>query len=250
MKKGLIKLKRASAEFTAAYCFLAESSPKLPGYLYSLHPREKDYYDRLRFARRKNSFLLGRAAAKLAVAELINVFDLKSILIDAGVFQFPVVRHVGTNNIQVSISHCDGWAVAVAFPEEHPLGVDLETVQRKNLEALAGHMTERERELLRPLALSAATGLTMLWTMKEGLSKVLRTGLTMDFKILELHALEAGESVIEGTYRNSIQYKALSFPSCEYVISLVLPKKTTPIMEDFWNSCNAFHTIPEIHNSQ
>lgn len=247
LRKGRIRLERASAGFTAGYCLLACALPELLKGVPLLHPKEKEYLDSLRFVKRQASFLLGRITAKIALAEQHPVWPLNSILVDSGVFQFPVVRHPGLQNVQASISHSGDFGITLAFPEEHPMAVDLESVKEKNPEAMKSQMTLSEQQLLEQLPLPAPVGYTLLWTMKEGLSKALRTGMTMDFNLLEINALQAEGEIYRGTFRNSIQYQALSFPGKNYVVSVILPRKTTPGLSAFWEDCKVLDQASSLH---
>ena len=113
-KTGQITLHRENTVFTAGYCFFRAELPELLAGVPLLHPEERAYFETLKFDRRKTSYLLGRMAAKHAVAELMGEADLRSIWIDTGVFRFPVVKYAGGQNIQVSISHCGTLGVALA----------------------------------------------------------------------------------------------------------------------------------------
>ncbi len=81
-----------------------------------LGPRENAYFSTLRFARRQQSYLLGRYAAKLALRDLLAEPDLRAIEIVRGVFEQPVVQCARSHRWCVSISHADSLAVVVAFP--------------------------------------------------------------------------------------------------------------------------------------
>ena len=233
LKKGTFNFKRGSAIASSGFSIQCGTPDELKKSVPFLHPQELAYYHSLRFPRRKDAYLLGRLAAKNAVAAYTQSDDLNSIWIDFGVFGFPVVKFDKESNIQVSISHCENLGVAIAFPETHPMAIDLELIQEKNRRILAGEFTEQEKQLLATLALPESTSYTLLWTVKEGFSKVLRTGLTMNFHFFEVKSMVQKTSIIESHFSNSIQYKALSYYFGEYVFSLVLPAKTEVDFELF-----------------
>lgn len=230
---GDILLQRKNKDYLAGYCVMREELPRLLQYLSNLHPTEMELFNTLRIDRRRISYLLGRMAAKKAIAEIARLDELHSIFIDTGVFQFPVVKSSRSQNIQVSISHCDHLGIALAFPEEHPLGVDVEKIETGKMEAIKDYTSDAEYQLLLNCGLPTSTGLTVLWTIKEGLSKILRTGLTMEIKLLEVQHIEEVNGCYTSTFCNLMQYKSISYVSGNYVCSIVLPRHTTASFDGF-----------------
>src|SRR5690349_10561122 len=113
LKTGNILLRRENRNFNAGFCLLNEKLPDLKKCIGLLHPDEKGYYDTLKYDKRKASYLLGRIASKAAISNLLEEEDMESISIGFGVFNFPVVQRSVGGNIQVSISHCDNFGVAL-----------------------------------------------------------------------------------------------------------------------------------------
>lgn len=196
------------------------------GIIAHLHPDERKYYESLRFEKRMRSFLIGRYAAKRAVAALTGETDLTKILVQSGIFTQPIVTLPGHQNIQVSISHCDHWGIALAFPEVHPLGVDIEKIHLDKNEVLEKQMTPIEIELIKTQPDSYETMLTVLWTAKEALSKVIKTGLMTPMKVYEINKMEYQDHSFMSYYKNFGQYKTISFKIGDYVCAIVHPMKT------------------------
>lgn len=190
-----------------------------------LHASEKHHFESFKYDLRKTSYLLGRVAAKNAVS-MLNNREPASVVIDYGVFEFPIIRQNGPHNLQISVSHCDHIGVALAFPEAHPLGVDLEKADADKLEAMKSHVTESELQLISHHRLEDAIGCTILWTIKESLSKVLRTGLMMDHKVIQINSIQQVGAMYESTFLYFGQYKALSMICGQYVCSIILPRRT------------------------
>jgi 4'-phosphopantetheinyl transferase EntD len=235
--KGEILLRREVNSFKAGFCVIKKDFSDLIKEIYILHPEEHDYYESLRFNRRKNSYLLGRVSAKNAVLELLTKEPvIQSVSIQFGVFQFPVVKYIENENIQVSISHCDNYGVAFAFPEEHPMGIDIEKINKDKLKTLKSAISYNEFDKIATSSLSVLIGSTLIWTIKESLSKALKTGLTVDFKILEIESLEKVGPVYVSTFIYFSQYKAISKKIGNYLCSVVLPKKTSTDLDCFWNA--------------
>ncbi len=220
-------LVRPDETFNAGACFCYFSNwTDYEATIQYLHPREREHYQTLKFEKRMRSYLMGRFAAKKAVAALTGITDLSSIFIKSGIFTQPVVA-THHQNIQASITHCDDFGAALAFPEAHPLGIDLEKIHEKNREALERHVTGPEKERLYLLPFSYNTGLTFLWTAKEALSKVLKTGLMTPFEVFEISKTETHGDYLVSYYKNFAQYKVISFTiGKDYMCSLVHPFKT------------------------
>jgi phosphopantetheinyl transferase len=187
-----------------------------------LHAKELEMYRSLKFERRIRSYLAGRYAAKRAVSLYLKENDLTQIFIDQGVFTQPVVVH--SKHVQTSITHCENLAAAVAFPEKLPMGIDIEQIRPGKLEVLESQATRRETSFIRSLPYSNESMLTLLWSVKEALSKVLKTGLTTPFHIFELKRIEIKDGFFLSSYENFYQYETVSFLFQPFVCSIAYPK--------------------------
>lgn len=237
-------LRRPEGNLSAAICFshLPVAHP-LEGLEEDLHHREAAYYRSLKFEKRKRSYLIGRHATKQAVAALIQEKDLRTILIEPGVFSQPVVRCGGADNIQVSITHGEELGAAIAFPEAHPMGIDLQEIDAGRRGVIESQATDVEKDIIRSLSRPYDMLLTLLWTAKEALSKVLRTGMTSPFTIFELRTVEIQDDLFIGRFRNFAQYKTVSFAMGHHVCSIVYPDKTHIEMDvRAWRDANGYRS--------
>ncbi|MGB8193223.1 MAG: 4'-phosphopantetheinyl transferase superfamily protein [Chitinophagaceae bacterium] len=233
---GEIILKRQKQNFSAGFCLIKEELPNLVKKLSLLHQSEQEYYNTLLFNKRKASYLLGRLAARLAISGFIKTKDTQSFYVDFGVFQFPVVKSSVNYNIQVSISHCDDIGIALAFPEAHPLGIDIERISPDKIEIIKSQIGNNESDLISNCGLSLPVGGVIIWTVREALSKIFKAGLTMDPKTLEIASLKNVDSVYISSFSYFSQYKAISCHAGNYICSIVVPANTTAELEDFWNA--------------
>lgn len=190
-----------------------------------LNSQELSYYNSLKFEKRIRSYLIGRFVAKQAVSALSGEEKLANIFIQSGVFRHPIVVS-GGENIQVSITHSENFGAALAFPEAHPMGIDLEKINVQQRAALEEQVTQREKSKIASLSISYDMGLTMLWTVKEALSKVLKTGLMTPFEVFEICDARNYDNYILCYYKNFPQYKAISFAIRQYMCSIVYPLQT------------------------
>lgn len=236
MDQGKIVLESTHKNFIAGFCLVKAQLADLIRHYFILHTDEIKYYETLVFDRRKASYLSGRIVAKKAISELVSIDNIQSVFIDFGIFKFPVVKIANHSNIQVSISHCDDLAVALAFSEEHPLGIDVENINPDKLGTMKTMVSEKELALLSACKLSVLIGCTIIWSVKESLSKILKTGLTIDFKLLEIQSIEKSGVNYISTFRYFSQYKAISGQAGLFVCSIALPKNSAAELAGFWQS--------------
>jgi len=192
-----------------------------------LHPNEVIYYRSLQFQKRKIDFLLGRFAAKRALEHFLCGCDYSRIEIFSGVFHQPIVRSPSTDRLSVSISHSNGIAMALAYSDAHPMGIDVEVIIPSRITVLASEMTAREKEFLDANREERLNCYTHAWTAKEAVSKALRCGLACPFEILEISCLKKAGPVREGRFVNFAQYKFYCWEIDGFSISIALPNTTT-----------------------
>ena len=197
-----------------------------------LGPIERRTFDAFEYERRRTSYLLGRCAAKAALSALAAPVGVEAHTLDvvAGCFQQPVIRGAWPLPLGVSISHAMTVAYAVAFPDEHPMAIDVEEIDAARAEVMKTQLTPREIDALRTLG-DSVTLTVVAWTAKEALSKALRCGMTVPFDLLEVHQLCGESDTFTGTFPSFAQYRFESRVRDGAVVTLVLPKKTVAIPE-------------------
>lgn len=190
-----------------------------------LSNEEKKTFKTLKYEKRINSFMQSKISSKKAVGGLIEYYDYKSIEIKNGVFSQPYIVCDKSNNVNITISHCDKLGVAVAFSEKNCVGIDVEEIDEKNIEAITSQCTEKEIEFINSTFNKKEIGLTAIWCSKEALSKIIKTGLTLSLEILELDNIKVVDNYIISQYKNFHQYKCISWRVQDEICSLVLPKE-------------------------
>ncbi|MBC7920828.1 MAG: 4'-phosphopantetheinyl transferase superfamily protein [Ferruginibacter sp.] len=191
-----------------------------------LHATELEVYRTFLHDRRRESFLRGRYIAKQVLLDYLQEKNPRRIRLESGVFDHPLVVHSSPSTPQISLSHTQEWAAGLAFSEAHPMGLDLEAIASSNAATIHSQVTSHEIGLHRTLADDENTFYTRLWTIKEALSKVLKTGLMTPFDVYQVETLRAGDGYTVGTFRNFGQYKALSFQWENNLCSIILPRET------------------------
>lgn len=231
-----VALRRSDREIACQFC--AVSAWKYPALAARrsqlLSEAELAYFEGLPVRRRQMSYLLGRVAAKTALASLIAEDDYRAIAITAGIFGQPLVRHWKAVGYDVSISHNREAAVAIAFDSGHPMGIDLETFDVSLYETLLNAIPAEEASCLPNRHAASPERLLVLWTVKEALSKVLRCGMMTPAAVLAIESLTPiGLGQYEAVFRNFAQYQARSWVCNSTVLSIVLPLSTEIEFEPF-----------------
>ena len=192
-----------------------------------LHPREIARLDGMRFERRRTSYLLGRVAAKRALAAYAGLDDPALIEVASGVFGQPVVKVASGSFCDVSIAHSGGAGIAAAFATEHPLGIDLEPCRDSSAQVMRSYLTPAELDTVARSGWEGAAGPTALWCAREALSKVLRCGLTTAPEILAVAAFDTqGETVATASFKNIMQYKCHLWRRSRFVFAVAMPGRS------------------------
>lgn len=189
-----------------------------------LHPRERENFLSLPTERRRQSYLLGRHAAKQALSARAGVEDPARLEIVAGIFQQPIVRPGLPEPTGISITHSGRLACAVAFPEQHPMAIDVEDEAPDRSATMASQILPVEFERARSAWSTGAPHAAMIWTAKEALSKALRCGLTTPFSLLAVTNLVQHPDAAGGEFEHFRQYRFQTWQIGPTVMSLVIPR--------------------------
>ena len=193
-----------------------------------LHPSEMNYFDTLTHEKRQKSYLMGRYACKKVLSTYFNEPNLTKIEIVQGIFGQPVVRYLTREMPGISLSHDNSFAVAIAFPDTHPMALDIETADEGKVEVIKPQLTDAEAEFAMSGILLEYLICTLFWTAKEALSKLIKCGLTIRFTLIEAEMGEKdyhtkGFSI---TFKNFPQYQARAWAVGNQAITLVYPLKS------------------------
>ena len=191
-----------------------------------LHPEEMHRLHQLKVAGARHSYLLGRYAAKLAVAGLFPDFPMAAVKVLPGVFGQPVVYLPGGANLQLSIAHTGRTGFALAFPEAHPMGLDTEEIGTQQGQTIRSILSPQETALLPLISADRDSSLSLTWTMKEAIAKIMRTGLMTPPEIYSLEQISRDEGLIQARFTHFPQYRSLSWISGGQAWSVVLPANT------------------------
>lgn len=209
-----------------AFTDLPGGHPELAGGDF-LHPRERVQLSAQPLPKGREDFLRSRYVVKRALAAYGHPEAPEEVYVGHGIFGQPLLKARYTDPPGLSLSHSHASAACLVFPEEHPMGIDLEKPTLAVREHTESEVTGWERKLHRRAWEAEHTFYTRLWTIKEGLSKVLKTGLTASMHLFEVETLAYAAGHTTACYKHFGQYKALSFLLNGTMCSIVLPREST-----------------------
>ena len=140
----------------------------------------------MRFAKRRDSWRLGRWTAKRALASYLNLPSHSDVLMRIEIRPAPsgAPEAFLANQpavVTLSLSHRAGRAVCAVAPSGVELGCDLEAIEPHGDAFLSDYFTAEEQALVAQApAADRARLLTLLWSGKESALKALHTGLRLD----------------------------------------------------------------------
>lgn len=190
-----------------------------------LSVKESNYFSTLKYEKRAKEFYYSRLASKLAISKLTGETRLSAIHIEKGIFYYPIVMMPGFAKTAISISHCDVGAVALAFEETILCGIDFEYIEKDKEEVINNILTDEEKGLVESSLLEEHVLVaTILWTAREALSKVIRTGFTVSLEILSVKKLTFQDGIYISEFKYFSGFIAKSVVVHHSVLTLVYPK--------------------------
>lgn len=151
-----------------------------------LSKSEKKQYDRFRFTKRRDEWLMGRLAAKKLLGSVYPTFNpvrLNEISVLNGETGAPyvLVYDVRVPGV-LSISHRQGVACAAWVGDSSlRIGIDLEFIETKSDIFVQDYFTKEEsQQVFAYHAEQRALAASLVWSAKEALLKAMQTGLSLD----------------------------------------------------------------------
>jgi 4'-phosphopantetheinyl transferase len=165
---------------TVTWCL--GSSERVPAGDRWLSPAERVSQQRFVVAKRRADWRAGRWYAKSLLAEVSGLpRECIGVVARSDENGFPLVEGFGRVAPGVSISHCEGMAMAVVAPAGIPVGCDLERIARRADRFAADWFTRAEQRRLQDSPPSVRDEMTTLtWCVKEAALKAVGEGLRVD----------------------------------------------------------------------
>ncbi|MGA9565606.1 MAG: 4'-phosphopantetheinyl transferase superfamily protein [Candidatus Korobacteraceae bacterium] len=169
-----------------------------------LSPSEKLRLADLRFPKRRTDWRLGRWTAKQAVTAYLKAPSdpqtLARIEIRSAESGAPeVFRDNDPCGVSISITHSTGIAACAVAAAQVSIGCDLEFLEPRSDAFLTDYLTEAEQALVNRVAQDERVVFSnLLWSAKESALKLLKVGLRLDTRCVEVRvgkkSLKAAES--------------------------------------------------------
>lgn len=197
----------------------------------NLSNTEAAYYSGLKAEKRKIEYMMGRICVKNAMQYAFNV-PMSRTEVRNGIFTQPVLNDPAW---EVSITHISDEAACLLYPREIVMGIDIESINAKNDYIMKTIALRTEFEEIYQMLKNESVAYSVIWTIKEALSKALRTGFTLPFEIMRICPEKMIEKfrMIESSFQNFAQYRARSWIFDDKVISIVFPAITYFDESDF-----------------
>ena len=158
-----------------------------------LSASEQRTYERLRFPKRREEWLLGRWTAKQLLRRSLKSYEglalaAISVGVDPDGAPYLSVQGEGRLPASLSISHRGGRAVCALSPALSPaIGVDLERVEPRPRAFVEDFFTAQEAARVWACAPERRDTLaTAIWSAKEAVLKAFREGLRVDTRAVEV----------------------------------------------------------------
>ena len=209
-----------------SFCFL-ENQEKTPWerYLSHMSPNELTEFQKQKTEAAKSSFCFGKMTGKYAASTFLNR-PLDTIEIDHGVFGYPVLKP-DPKGYCISIAHTETAGLAVCFPETCMMGVDLEKIDLRNLPVIESVLGDTEKGLGLNLQIQKLELFHILWSVREALSKAIRTGFLIPMELLEIQAINNLGNNLQLSFKHFKPFEAKVFLKSEHVFAFVYPTRVT-----------------------
>lgn len=162
-----------------------------------LSDRERAWHDRMRFPKRRLEYRLARWGAKAAIVaahgdQLEGPVEIGHLPEGA-----PAGFVAGVELARrISMTDRAGWAVCAVGPPGVEVGVDLELVEPRSAAFVRDYFTPAEQAMAMAGSGADPVVANLVWSAKEAVLKVLRTGLRRDTRSVEIR----GEPVQAGAW--------------------------------------------------
>ncbi len=190
-----------------------------------LNASELEIFENLKFKKKRKSFLQSRHLSKNILSRYLLETDLTKLIINHGVFTQPIVNYVTNLMPTISISHTNTHTACIASSSKYPTAIDIETISADSKKNILSQTTNHERKNIKHEE-DENTFYTRIWTIKEALSKVLKTGITTPFSIYEINNIIYTKNYTIGRFSNFSQYLAISYHFEKHILSFVIPSST------------------------
>ena len=174
--------------------WLLQSEADVPAENDWLSTEEAESLNRLRIAKRRSDWRLGRWTAKLAVSLYLNETSHTQALANIEIRPAPsgapeVFIAKQAASIEISLSHSSGVAICAVGRHPTALGCDVEAIETRSDVFVADYFTAEEQAIVaRAPVIDRPRLVTLIWSAKESTLKAVREGLRVDTRTVAVGA--------------------------------------------------------------
>lgn len=189
---------------------------------------EKEELKKLR-RKQVDNFLVGRFAVKNIVQHILNLeqIECSKFSVKNKKSGEPYIFGTDFQHMKVSIAHSGKYGLAMVFPNDIEIGVDLE---KKIVDVKEKRMFINKEDINVKYEFDTNSDFkeneiyTIIWSAKEALSKCLKTGLINNINRYDILNINICKDYVWGNFKNYSSYKFIGFKYNCYVVSIVYPK--------------------------
>nr|WP_281069384.1 4'-phosphopantetheinyl transferase superfamily protein [Paenibacillus shirakamiensis] len=111
------------------------------------------------------------------------------------------------------------------------MGIDIERVDVKKEKTLMQYFSESEKKSLLQICESRCRSMTVGWTIKESISKAIKTGFTVPMELFEIKSVAAEASYFKAEFVHFSVYQSLIFFIEDFVCSITYPRNITLLID-------------------
>jgi len=157
----------------------------------ALSPDERERAERLRFAKHRHRFVVGRGLLRIILGQMLGLRPEEVCFRYSPRGKPELNEEAGADSLRFNLAHSQGLAL-YALTHERRVGVDLERV-RSDIDAAsiaATFFSTREADALRALARDPqSVAFFRAWTLKEAYLKARGDGLALPLDRLDISPL-------------------------------------------------------------
>jgi 4'-phosphopantetheinyl transferase EntD len=179
---------------TLAFAHVSDLPVSFDDYMELLSTEELERMRCIGSEKVKRQYCFGRILTKKALASLVGEFTFSDISVLNEKSGCPIIIPLGLG-YATSITHSNEIIASFVFRNHFSFGIDVENLREGALEALAS-IAMAQDPVPRDLK-----NLTIAWTLKESLSKALKSGFRLPFSEFELSSFSQNGDIFNCSYR-------------------------------------------------
>ncbi|MDR2782184.1 MAG: 4'-phosphopantetheinyl transferase superfamily protein [Holosporaceae bacterium] len=162
---------------------------------------ELDKLSSIKLEKIRKQYCLGRILTKKALSSFVGDFAFNNVSVLNEESGCPIIK---CSDYATSITHTNETVASLVFKRKFSFGIDIESLREKARNALRSIIVDEES------IPDDLENITIAWTLKESLSKALKTGFRLPFSELELSFFSQKENVFTCSYKKHPEFSGIA----------------------------------------